>query len=508
MEIKISAFIFIFLYTVHCSPSKSNDFELDSDYDMQNDNDNYGGNYEDTDDTVEEKKMSDLPLQINTREEEFIRDIGEKVVLPCEITGSNYVQIWRKKNSKSKDIVLFQAGIKMAATPNMKLLTNGSLEISNLHAQDTGEYECNAMDTKQNSPKIRHKVILNVPPQIELLVAKDNVTILKNGDILILTCRASGFPKPVISWHKGSSRFDIQGDVLEIPNVKHHNAGTYKCLADNKIGEPAFSFINIKVEFKPSLTIEKMIVSSENNSETELECQVHSEPRAQVVWKKDGINIVNTERIQLKTKGIQHNLILKNIQDSDFGVYVCSATNSLGTSEKSISLVSTPAIYRFVVSQTDGKPVLTWEVQSKSNLSSHELVYRRQGESEWVKVHPEDKIEVKPIEDDIYGVRYTFNKGLDPGDYEFKVRSENRKGWSEYFRTSAEERQVTPTPTLPTQPDVPAEHQESESQSGFIKESSSSAPETSDSPSLTPANLLLSVAVFAVFQMRSVWKRI
>ena len=55
-----------------------------------------------------------------------------------------------------------------------------------------------------------------------------------------------------------------------------------------------------------------------------------------------------------------------------------------------------------------------------------------------MKVHPEDKIEVKPIEDDIYGVRYTFNKGLDPGDYEFKVRSENRKGWSEYFRTSAE----------------------------------------------------------------------
>ncbi|XP_063920054.1 hemicentin-2-like [Zophobas morio] len=263
MPIKIAGFIFIILYSVNCSPSESNDFDSVSDYNMQNDY--YGGSYEDYNMEETATVTTEPPLQINTRDETFIRDIGAKVVLPCEIAGINYVQFWTKNNPESKEI-LFQGGLRMTATPNMKLLTNGSLEISNLHAQDTGEYECKAMDTKQNSPKIRHKVILNVPPQIELLAAKDNVTILKNGDTLILICKASGSPKPVISWHKGPSKFDIQGDVLEIPNVKHHDGGTYKCVADNKIREPAFSFINIEVESpepsdSPSLTPANLLVS-------------------------------------------------------------------------------------------------------------------------------------------------------------------------------------------------------------------------------------------------------
>lgn len=71
---------------------------------------------------------------------------------------------------------------------------------------------------------------------------------------------------------------------------------------------------------------------------------------------------------------------MKDIRDSDFGVYTCSATNSLGTTKKDIVLVPTPAIYRFMKSQSQAKEVtLTWEVQSKSNLTEHELLYRTKG---------------------------------------------------------------------------------------------------------------------------------
>jgi hypothetical protein len=66
----------------------------------------------------------------------------------------------------------------MAAAPNTELLPDGSIQISNLHVQDAGEYECAAMDTKKNSPKIAHKLILNVPPRIKLLMAKNNQTIV------------------------------------------------------------------------------------------------------------------------------------------------------------------------------------------------------------------------------------------------------------------------------------------------------------------------------------------
>jgi hypothetical protein len=133
---------------------------------------------------------------------------------------------------------------------------------------------------------------------------------------------------------------------------------------------------------KPIVTVARIIVSSENNSETELECLVHSDPPAKVNWTKDGADIVNNQRIQLISNQNKHNLVLKDLRDSDFGEYTCSAWNTIGASKKTIKLVKTPAILRCLKSRTDAKEmVLTWEVQSKSNISEHEFVYRRKGVS-------------------------------------------------------------------------------------------------------------------------------
>jgi hypothetical protein len=69
---------------------------------------------------------------------------------------------------------------------------------------------------------------------------------------------------------------------------------------------------------KPIVTVGRIIVSSENNSETELECLVHSDPPAKVNWTKDGADIVNNQRIQLISNQNKHNLVLKDLRDSDF----------------------------------------------------------------------------------------------------------------------------------------------------------------------------------------------
>lgn len=72
----------------------------------------------------------------------------------------------------------------MAPSPNMKLLEDGSLEISNIHPQDEGVYECAAMDTANNSPKIYHRLTVTVGPTIEFLLAKDNRTHVSILDFL------------------------------------------------------------------------------------------------------------------------------------------------------------------------------------------------------------------------------------------------------------------------------------------------------------------------------------
>ncbi|XP_064215829.1 protein amalgam isoform X2 [Tribolium castaneum] len=507
MELKTVAFIFILLYTVHGKPTDSTQDSYDY---LQNDN------YEDENEQpaeYEEEEKDDVneennkPLVITTLGQEFTANLSATIVLPCTIVGKNFVRIWRKKrvtdqNSEKKGPILFQSGMTVAPSPNMKLLEDGSLEISNIHPQDEGVYECAAMDTANNSPKIYHKVTVTVQPTIDFLMTKNNRTSFKSGDTLELTCKAHGHPKPVISWHKGSKRFEIEGETLTINNIKHHDAGTYKCLADNKIGEPAFSHINIKVDFKPVITVERISVSSENNSETELQCLVHSEPKAAVVWIKDNGNIVSSPRVQIVSKDHEYNLVLKDLRDSDFGVYTCSATNYLGNTKKHIKLVKTPAIVRITKSRTEANEVvLTWEVQSKSNLSDHEFVYRKKGEQKWKRIYPE----VAPMGDEHYSVKYTFEKNLDPGDYETKMRSANAYGWSEYSDVVDFQKVHNKHGHHKDQKKghkhgkEPAEHQESEIKSGSVKDSSKSVTESSAS-SVTPTALMTSIALITFLQ--------
>lgn len=114
--------------------------------------------------------------------------------------------------------------------------------------------------------------------------------------------------------------------------------------------------------------------------DTELKCIVHAEPRATVVWKKDGVNIISNSHTQLSTTENSHILLIKGLQETDFGVYVCSAVNYLGETKREIKLSKTPAVVKFIKPQGDSKDVqLTWEVQSKSPISEHDLQYRKKG---------------------------------------------------------------------------------------------------------------------------------
>lgn len=72
------------------------------------------------------------------------------------------------------------------------------------------------------------------------------------GEKLQLTCNATGNPSPKVQWFKDRQKGDsIQtGDTLVLENLTHKDAGSYRCLADNRINQPAHESIEIKVERK------------------------------------------------------------------------------------------------------------------------------------------------------------------------------------------------------------------------------------------------------------------
>ena len=67
-----------------------------------------------------------------------------------------------------------------------------------------------------------------------------------------------------------------------------------------------------------------------------LTCQVTGDPEPQITWSKNDKKISSSEIIDLKYKNGIATLIINEVFPEDEGLYVCTATNSIGsTSTKS-----------------------------------------------------------------------------------------------------------------------------------------------------------------------------
>ena len=67
-----------------------------------------------------------------------------------------------------------------------------------------------------------------------------------------------------------------------------------------------------------------------------MSCVVRGQPRPRVVWYKEGKVIDLTDisgRIEARKAGSRHVLLIQNIQDSDYGSYMCYSTNSMGSAQ-------------------------------------------------------------------------------------------------------------------------------------------------------------------------------
>lgn len=69
----------------------------------------------------------------------------------------------------------------------------------------------------------------------------DQTVTMNESQTLHLPCNATGFPKPVISWHKmnGSlpkTRSNYDSQQLTVTDLKYIDRGEYVCTAKNSLG--------------------------------------------------------------------------------------------------------------------------------------------------------------------------------------------------------------------------------------------------------------------------------
>ncbi|KAF5297426.1 hypothetical protein FQR65_LT01357 [Abscondita terminalis] len=420
----ISFIVLFFFCAAHGRPNKQ-----DVDYDLeialpepgvQND-DSY--DYEASEDDDNEEELP--PPVLISQPSEFIVKENDTVRLPCNIeNGVNLVFMWRKNNE-----IIFQDTIKFNSFGNNFQIDNRTLVISNLSANETANYTCAIPLSKTVSMSITHQLLVQTAPKIQSLKALHDIVEIDSGKALVLTCKAIGYPKPIIVWSKKGQRLATEGETISIENVSHHDAGDYQCLADNHIEPPAHKSIHISIVHKPIVTLEKLTVNSDENLDSQLICYVKAVPKPEVVWKKDGVNIVRNDRRQMKHHNHTYVLEIQSIKIEDFGVYTCSAYNRAGNSEKNVTLTGfpSPAEHISTFHNDDKNVVVVWNVESNSPVVQYDVEYKKSANTDWKVFHPE----VSNPEGNLYTINSTF-ANLPGGHYEAKIRSKNTYGWSDY----------------------------------------------------------------------------
>ncbi|XP_068513036.1 hemicentin-2 isoform X2 [Anas acuta] len=243
--------------------------------------------------------------------------------LSCDASGSPAPQVrWEKDGHPLNPHLLPGA---------YRVQTSGSLLITSPSPRDEGWFECIATNAAGEARKV-FLVSVHVPPTIADDLTDVAVTRLSPA---VLTCYASGVPKPAVSWSKDGAQLGSRGGgyrvlptgALEIRQALPVHAGRYTCTARSTAGT-ARKHLRLVVHEPPALKPLPGMVMVKVNASTVLSCEVSGVPRPEVTWQKDGASIPGGPGLKVLPSGQLH---LLRASLADAGSYLCVARNPSGT---------------------------------------------------------------------------------------------------------------------------------------------------------------------------------
>ncbi|XP_059156398.1 twitchin-like isoform X4 [Physella acuta] len=187
-----------------------------------------------------------------------------------------------------------------------------------------------------------------------------------NGQKLVFHCVLEASPKPDIAWFMGTTplqnsertrmRTESAGGsafnvILEILGVAQSDAGTYKVVAKNRLGEVSAS-INLNFSaggqkqqegIAPNF-IQKPVTRQENNGKKLLfECALTADPSPAITWYKDNAVVQSGGRFTIRAEPRENKtyflvLEINDVAAQDAGNYKVTAKNTLGESNATIRL--------------------------------------------------------------------------------------------------------------------------------------------------------------------------
>uniref|UniRef100_A0A4W5NWV5 Heparan sulfate proteoglycan 2 n=1 Tax=Hucho hucho TaxID=62062 RepID=A0A4W5NWV5_9TELE len=156
-----------------------------------------------------------------------------------------------------------------APLPWRHKVVDNTLILPSVGRADSGEYICNATNSMGTTEvtvmldvESESQNLLPVPSPPYATSLPDDVAV-RVGEVIRLQCLAHGTPPLLFQWTKLngslSTRADVQGGDLQINLAKPEDAGTYKCVATNNVGElvttPLFDGLDSYIAYPPLTNI-------------------------------------------------------------------------------------------------------------------------------------------------------------------------------------------------------------------------------------------------------------
>ncbi|VDD87951.1 unnamed protein product [Enterobius vermicularis] len=168
------------------------------------------------------------------------------------------------------------------------------------------------------------------------------------GHNVTLQCNAIGSPQPAVIWRRQDRqliRFNgatgygttiYNGSTLTISRVSRKHMAEYVCTASNGIPPDAVFNVRLNVMFKPTVKAKLRSVSVPYGGQIKLICNVEAWPVADVIWSKNELDIVDSEKFVATDEKMErymsvHILTIKGVSSDEYDIYRCTASNEVGT---------------------------------------------------------------------------------------------------------------------------------------------------------------------------------
>uniref|UniRef100_A0A8C1K756 Obscurin, cytoskeletal calmodulin and titin-interacting RhoGEF b n=1 Tax=Cyprinus carpio TaxID=7962 RepID=A0A8C1K756_CYPCA len=243
---------------------------------------------------------------------------SQKATLSCEVSDPKTEVKW------------FKDGKQLSSSKTVHMESKGKIRqllLENVEKKDAGEYTCEFGNEKLPF-KIQLKAVFTNKDTYQKEVK------VSASQKATLSCEVSDL-KTEVKWFKDGKQLSSSKTVhmeskgksrqLVLENVEKKDAGEYTCEVGNEKLLFKIQVEDVSTKFqKTSVTKETMMV--ESNEKVVLKTEVMSE-NCSVKWFRDGIELKDGSKYEMKQEGRSRVLIVKSSESKDSGTYFCQTAD-------------------------------------------------------------------------------------------------------------------------------------------------------------------------------------